>query len=196
MQGIWYGDRRDRVKWGALIWLADTFGVRRIMQVAYFRGSTERALQTPKGEVPIADAVWNHFSELINIRALAKATNTQIDVISDVFDHRARRNYGKLVVEQLQQLPTPRIVFLDPDTGIEPETAKAEHVTVADMREIWSVLHSGDILAVYQHADRSGTWLQNRATKLSKACGGRVKVEFIQGLAVAQDVAMLWCRKE
>src|SRR2546421_6161153 len=102
MQGIWYGDRRDRVKWGALVWLADTFGVRRIVQVAYFRGNTERALQTPNGEVAIADSVWNHFSELSNIQALAKATSTQVDVISDVFDHRARRDYGKIVVGQLQ----------------------------------------------------------------------------------------------
>jgi fatty acid-binding protein DegV len=85
-------------------------------------------------------------------------------------------------------------VFLDPDTGIEPETAKAEHVTVADMREIWSELHAGDILAVYQHADRSGSWQQDRAMKLSEACGG-AKVEVIQGRAVAQDIAVLWCRK-
>lgn len=39
MQAIWYGDRRDRVKWGALLYLAKRHGIRQIIQVAYFRGS-------------------------------------------------------------------------------------------------------------------------------------------------------------
>jgi hypothetical protein len=194
MQGIWYGDRRDRVKWGALVWLADTFGARHIVQVAYFRGGTKPVLHTPKGKAEIADSVWNHFSELSNIQALAKSTNTKIDVISEVFDHRERRGYGQLVLGRLQQIPSPRIVFLDPDTGIEPGSAKAEHVTVADMREIWSVLQPDDILTVYQHADRSSLWLKKRASKLSKACGG-IKAEVIRSRSIAQDVAMLWCRK-
>ena len=67
-------------------------------------------------------------------------------------------------------------------------------MTVAGLREIWSVLQPDDILAVYQHADRSGAWLEQRAAKLSEACGG-AKVEDIQGRSIAQDVAKLWCRR-
>jgi len=37
MQGLWYGDRRDRVKWGALAHLASRFRLVSILQVAYFR---------------------------------------------------------------------------------------------------------------------------------------------------------------
>ena len=64
MQGVWYGDRRDRVKWGALLHLVKTRSIPRIVQVSYYRDGADRMLETPEGRVPVLPAVWGHFSDL------------------------------------------------------------------------------------------------------------------------------------
>jgi len=88
-------------------------------------------------------------------------------------------------------------VFLDPDTGIAPNQAKPEHVSELDLQTIWSVLLKGDLLAAYQHADRTSSWKEARQEEMALACGLHVKnVSTILGTRVASDVAMLWSRKE
>lgn len=195
MQGIWYGDRRDRVKWGALVHLADTTAISRIVQVAYFRHGPDPVLQTQEGEVSLPAAVWNHFSDLGHIKRLGEATGKSIVVLRQPFDPVRRREYVTAVVAELKkEVESPMIVFLDPDTGIEPGRAEPEHVTRQDIGEIWAALSPGDILAVYQHADRTTRWRDDRGQKMAAACDN-TPVQAIVGSGVASDVAMLWCRK-
>jgi hypothetical protein len=194
MQGLWYGDRRDRVKWGALIHLAKTKGIRYIVQVAYFRHGAEPILQTEEGEVPLPIEVWNHFSDLRHIERLGDVTGKTITVLDQPFDPDIRHKYIGLIVSKLKEIESPKIVFLDPDTGIEPENSRPEHVIKQDIREIWAALSEGDFLVVYQHADRTKTWRDDRGQKMSVACDN-VPVKIILGTGIASDVAMLWCRK-
>jgi hypothetical protein len=194
MRGIWYGDRRDRVKWGALLHLADTRAISCIVQVAYFRHSPGPMLQTQEGEVSLSVAVWKHFSDLAYIKRLGEATGKNIVVLDQPFDPARRREYVATVVAELREVERPMIVFLDPDTGIEPARAEPEHVTRQDIGEIWAALLPGDILAVYQHADRTTTWRDDRGQKMAAACDN-TPVQAILGTGVASDVAMLWCRK-
>jgi hypothetical protein len=194
VQGLWYGDRRDRVKWGALLHLAHTRGIQCIVQVAYYRHGEDPILQTPEGEVPLSRDVWNHFSDLRHIGKLGEATGISILVFDDVFNPPERRAYVAGVVRRLNAVEGPKIVFLDPDTGVIPGKAGPEHVTTADLAEIWSALLASDVLVVYQHADRTGTWREDRAITLSQACGG-VPIKTIVGEGVASDVAMLYCEK-
>lgn len=194
MQGLWYGDRRDRVKWGALIHLAKTRAVPSIVQVAYYRDESDRRLETSEGQVPLPEGVWEHFSDLRHIERLAQATGVSIVVLDDAFEPPHRRKYIAAVVHKLKATPKPTIVFLDPDTGIEPGKADSVHVTKKDMAEVWAVLSAKDILAVYQHADHTNTWQQDRTRKMVEACGG-AKVHAITGVGMAADVAVLWCRK-
>ena len=44
MQPIWNGDRRDRVKWGAIYHLSDKHGIRDIVWVVFKRDETEKIL--------------------------------------------------------------------------------------------------------------------------------------------------------
>ena len=194
MQGLWYGDRRDRVKWGALLYLARLRSIQRIVQVAYFRAGEAAILQTPDGDVRLPSEVWQHFSDLRQIRRLGKAARLDITVLDDPYPPHERRSYVSDRVAQLTRLDSPKIVFLDPDTGMAPSMVKAEHVAPGDAAAFWTALKPGDLLVVYQHADRSKNWLQSRSNTLSSACSGAA-VQVVQGKGVASDVAMLWCEK-
>jgi hypothetical protein len=93
VQGLWYGDRRDRVKWGALAHLVRRFGLASILQIAYFRDGAARLLRTDQGECPIADEVWKHFADLAAIERLSDALGVQVRVYGDVFDPKNREQY-------------------------------------------------------------------------------------------------------
>jgi hypothetical protein len=172
MQGLWYGDRRDRVKWGALIHLAKMRTTSNIIQVAYYRDEAKRTLETSERLVPLPAGVWEHFSTLRHIERLAEATGVRIVVFDDILNPTRRREYVAAVVLKLKDAQRPTIVFLDPDTGIEPVKADSVHVTKADLAEIWAALLPNDVLAAYQHADHTSSWQEDRTRKMVEACGG------------------------
>ena len=88
-----YGDRRDRVKWGALIYLANEFDIPCIIQVAYLRqGTDDPKLKVGNREVALPEEVWNHFSDLKHIQRLATKTGKLITVLDEPF-HPMRRDY-------------------------------------------------------------------------------------------------------
>ena len=201
MQGLWYGDRRDRVKWGALVHLSNTKGIRCIVQVAYFRHGTELKLQTEESEVPLPIQVWDHFSNLRHIERLGKATGLKIIVLDQYFEPIKRHDYINMIVSHIEEINKEikgrKIIFLDPDTGIEPAKSSApEHVTKQDMEDIWKkAISQHDILIVYQHADHTKKWLLDRKNTMSSTCEN-TPVEIILGKDIASDVAMLWCCKD
>ena len=199
MQGLWYGDKRDRVKWGALVHLANTKGIRCVVQVAYFRHGTDLKLQTEEGEVELPVQVWNHFSNLRHIERLGEATGLKIIVLDQLYDPGNRSDYINMIGLHLEEInkeiKSRKIIFLDPDTGIAPGgKGNPEHVIIQDIKDIWGALSSGDLIVIYQHADRTKKWVPDRKDKMSFACRG-AGVEIISGEDIASDVAMLWCRK-
>jgi hypothetical protein len=210
MQGLWYGDKRDRVKWGALVYLSREQKISCIVQVAYFRHGPDLKLQINECEVEreeeLPQEVWNHFSDLMHIERLGDAIGKIIVVLDHklklIFDPYKRNDYITAIVSEIKNPKivsemknrSPKIVFLDPDTGIEPNTRKPEHVAIKDMQEIWKALSMGDLLAVYQHSDRTEKWLPARKKTMSSACGGAY-INTITGKGIASDVAMLWCCK-
>ncbi len=195
MQGIWYGDRRDRVKWGALLHLANSRAIPRIVQVAYYRDGPAPMLQTEEREIPLLAEVWDHFSDLRHIGRLGDKAGKEIIVLDQPYDPARRREYIAAVLADLKKIEPPRIVFLDPDTGIEPASAKPEHATRLDIAQVWADLVTQDVLAIYQHADRTKTWRDDRARTMADACE-KASVRAIVGTGVASDVAVLWCSKD
>lgn len=194
MRGLWYGDRRDRVKWGALVYLAQSHAIDRIIQVAYYRNDPDHVLVTPDGEVPLPLPVWQHFSDLQDIRRLAEATKIEVDVVCEPFDPLRRREYISAAAARIIASRAPKIVFLDPDTGIEPGQLKPEHAAKADLEAVWSALSAKDVLAVYQHRDHTSKGFTGQVETLTMACGNS-PVQCITGPGMAADVAMLWCEK-
>jgi hypothetical protein len=86
----------------------------------------------------------------------------------DVFDFASREystkgagEYFGLVKERINELQRVQkvLVFIDPDTGIEPASgAKDEHLRGCDLCLVWTTLQPGDKLIVYQHASHNGNW--------------------------------------
>jgi hypothetical protein len=198
MQGLWYGDKRDRVKWGALVHLANTKGIHCIVQVAYFRHGTDLKLHIGEKEVPLPIDVWNHFSDLKNIKRLEEKTNIKITVLDQEFSASRRDHYIDEIVSKLRDLNCPKIVFLDPDTRIVPKNLRSEHFAREEIKKVWNdehkALSNGELLVIYQHADRSKKWIRDRKNTMESACGG-ADIGIITGIGIASDVAMLWCRK-
>ena len=168
MQGLWYGDRRDIVKWGSLVHLAKTNGIYWIFQVAYLRHLT---LKAEGNDIELSKEVWNHFSDLRRAKSLGDVTGLEIIVLDQTFNPVKRIDYINFVASTLKNIEIRKVAFLDPDTGIAPKKAKPEHVTEKDMKDIWAVLSNSDLLVVYQHADRTKTWLIDRKEKISLVLG-------------------------
>lgn len=194
MRCIWRGDRRDRVKWGGLFYLAERFRASVIVHIAMLRNEVEPILDTDEGERPIHREVWQHFSDLRQMVEVGAALGHSVHVIDRFFDPRQRSSYFESVTDELASLPHLRIAFLDPDTGIKGKRAGAEHVRVDELARIWHVLAPGDVLAVYQHAGRSKEWISARSHLLQAACYD-APVSTILRREIAGDVALLWCRK-
>jgi hypothetical protein len=194
MRSIWYGDRRDRVKWGGLFYLAERFRASTIVQIAMLRDLVEPVVEEDEKPIPIPREVWQHFSDLRRIMEIGVALGHPVHVIDRQFDPRKRSAYFEYVVGEFAFLSPLRIVFLDPDIGIGRSSAGPEHVRVDELSRIWRALDRGDVLAVYQHAGRTTDWVTARSQLLQAACYD-AQVQTIQGRKVAGDVALLWCRK-
>lgn len=189
MRDIYFGDRRDRVKWGALVHLAQNAGLRSILQVAYLRDLEDRMLETPSGTVNVNDEVWRFFSSLDRVVELGTKLGLTIRVVAAPFARPTRSRYFDQVREDLAQMPRPALLFLDPDTGVS-ERAAIEHTARSDVECVWRAMLPGEWMVVYQHADHSSTWLDRRRALLARWCGG-VNVVVYTGSAIARDVALL-----
>jgi hypothetical protein len=196
MQGLWYGDRRDRVKWGALAHLASRFHLVSIVQVAYLRDGLDRFLTTDLPEPErINDAVWTHFADLAAIEHLAADLGVQtIKVHVDTFDPKKRQDYLDGLLKAAAISPRPRLLFLDPDTGIQPGKLTPEHASLREITSVWRALDVGEVLALYQHAPHQADWVEQSINRMKSACEDAA-VHAIRG-TVARDVAVLWTRKE
>jgi len=110
-----------------------------------------------------------------------------------------RRSYQEKILTKIRERrERPSIVFLDPDTGLQPRNADWTHVLDAELAEIWQCLNSGDLLAVYQHqTNRSGVeWRTPKKLQFERALGiqtGTAKVARADELA--RDVVFFFAQK-
>ena len=175
MRDLWYGDRRDVVKWASLVHLARAYGIRRILQVAFYRPDKfegHHLVVNGRKPVCIADEVWYHFRNLHQIEGLAGACSLEIDVFDREFV-APRERYIEAVCKHISASPRgPMVVFLDPDTGLAPESGSdLKHVTTAELRTIHNALRSDDVIVFYQHARRHSRWLEETQREFRTATG-------------------------
>jgi hypothetical protein len=191
VQDIWYGDRRDLVKWGTVLHLARRHGIHTVLHVAFLRRPRLKA----NGESwPIADEIWQHFRDVHHIRGLGRRSRLRIAVVDDPFEHSHRNEYLELVVQRLKGLGTAKVVLLDPDTGMSPVRTTPEHVRVQEVGRIWRSLSSGDWLVLYQHRSRDPDWCRKAERKLRRACPP-APVHVYTAAGLASDVALLAVRR-
>ena len=195
MRDEWYGDNRDLVKWGALLWLADTYEAQRVLHLAYYRPSSFGQLEINGKDLDIPEEVVAHFRDLRTI------TNLSLKIKVTVFDplFEERRSYQAKILEWLPRFGAERcIVFFDPDTGLQPQTSRPNsvHVLETEAKGVWEAMKRNDVLALYQHRFRDGSWKEIKKRQLAEALElPRDAVKVAIGPTIASDVAILYARK-
>lgn len=188
MRDIWYGDKRDVVKWGVLLELARKYRCRQILQVLYFRAD-QRAPKLQIGEelVNLPVEVLKHFRDVNAITGMK--CEPEVRLVLHEYHHFG--GYLRELTAEIGKLgPDAAIVFLDPDTGLEPRSGgNFRHVRTCDLERIWNLLRSGDLLVLYQHRGRTEEkkWFEPNKTRFAEAI--RIPSQQI-GCAYAPEIAV------
>lgn len=198
MRDEWYSDKRDLVKWSVLLLLSARCKADRIIQVAYYNRSDFGEIEIAGERYPIPDEVISHFRRIGKVAGLT--TRPRITVFDAAFEKRDRGSYLDAVRSLIASFSEERcIVFLDPDTGLEPNgTADQKHVLNRELHAIWEALPKEWLLVFYQHqTNRNGEpWIEPKRAQVAKAIGiPLASVRVASGPKVANDVVFFFATK-
>jgi hypothetical protein len=195
MRDLYYSDNRDLVKWSVLVELADQHEARHILQVLYYRPTEWPEIEIAGHRVAIPESVRKHFRKATSICNLE--CSARVEVIDDPFV--GRDAYLEIIRDRLRaRTESPGIVFLDPDTGLEPRSPGPEHVLESELTAIWQAMSERDLLVFYQHqTNRKGEpWIQPKKAQFERALQLRSEdVGVAQALQIASDVVFFFARK-
>lgn len=125
-----------------------------------------------------------------------------IDTLAEPFNDRY--DYLRQILEAIRAREEhPGIVFLDPDTGLEPKISKYDHSHVSreELSEVWAALRPGDLLVFYQHEDnkRNEEWMNRKKLQFAAALAGNgvtdASVKIAYAPEIARDVAFYFVQK-
>ena len=179
MRNEWYGDKRDFLKWPALLSLARRQNIARIFQVAMCTdaGPTYPQINTLNGQIvecqDVSRHVADHFhrhNDLNGIKAVGEHFGIDIEIWLEQFTHATRVEYFAGVLKEIRESTARTVWFFDPDTGIEPlkSAANKTHVRLLEISDAFELLRPGDYLACYQHAWHQQDWATQARARLSK----------------------------
>ena len=195
MRDIWYADNRDLVKWSILIHLAKEYDINNILQLAYYRTSEFGNVTVDGTEFPIPVEVKDHFRNIKNIKNIAGSV--AIEVFDQEFTDRNRYlNQAIAAIEKYKGRPV--IIFLDPDTGLEPNNPNLNHVLDIEANKIWASLKPGDIIVFYQHqTNRNGQpWVEPKRMQFSNALNEPIEnIKIANSNNIARDVVFFYAKK-
>ena len=195
MRDTWYADNRDLVKWSVLFRLAERYGACLILQIAYYRPSKFGSVIIDDKEVTIPQEVLQHFRSIQNVKNI----ESKIEVF--VFDNLIgdRTAYLDEAISFIKSHRNgTRIVFLDPDIGLEPSRPSLGHVLESEALAFWNILEIGDIFVFYQHQTNRNKqpWIETKRVQLAEAIKIREnQLKVAHGMAIASDVVFYYSRK-
>ncbi len=195
MRDKWYADKRDLVKWGGIMHLLNdkSLGIKKVIQIAFYREDHYPALNFNGANIPIPEIVLKHFRDI----KLIKYLDPRIEAFDQIFSHKSRQTYTDYLCEKLKLIREKKIVFLDPDTGLEPGKCKTEHVKRKEVEQIYGSLNPGDFLVFYQHKFWNSKWDEIRRSEFAEACGlSGSKVKTWKANKIANDVIFFFTEKE
>ena len=194
MLELWFADQRDLIKWGVLVKLARDKELSSIVQVPYLRKKGPPHFCFDNERVQVAREVWHFFRHIKSVERLGKKLGVTVKVIDEEFSPTAegRKAYLDCIDRHLQACKRPLVLFLDPDTGLEPTKATVKHATKSEIKRAWhELLQPGDWLVLYQHQRRGlalKAVIKDVSRQLSEICGVEsIKVARSEG----NDVAFL-----
>ena len=176
--------------------LANQHGLSRIVQIAYLRPSVFPNIDLGGQVKEVPSEVRSHFRDINNVTALRNRIS--ISVFGEPFEDR--KAYKEAVIRYLTNLvDKPRLVFLDPDTGLEPAgRPELKHVLDTEAYAIWSELKTNEVFAFYQHKTNRNAkpWIEEKRVQLEKALKveeGTVLVG--KSMKIANDVVIFYATK-
>ena len=157
----------------------------------YWRPEKDRpCFDFRKHDVTVTDEVWKFFRDIRHIEQLGEKLDIGIKVVAEQFDHANRASYLGSVIAHIRNSRRPLLVFLDPDTGLEPKHCDVKHTTAKEIQGTWGELRQGDWLVLYQHARHKPQWTRTVSRQLRILCGG-AGVEIARSDRVGKDVAFM-----
>jgi hypothetical protein len=195
MRDRWYADNRDLIKWGVLLRLAGSFEAPRILQLTFYRPSEFGQLVIDGQAHNIPEEVIAHFRNLRTIGSIS--SEIRVTVFDPVFEDRS--THLQAVLALLPAFGRERcIVFLDPDTGLEPQNPSLDHVLNCEAGTIWTNMKNGDVFAFYQHqTNRAGQpWIEPKRSQLAEALQVQPdSIKMAQAPDIANDVVFFFIQK-
>jgi hypothetical protein len=153
-------------------------------------------VELDKQEKVIPEEVQKHFRDIRNIENLSLPVKVRVfdEVITD------RNRYLLKAKEFISRYAVENrcVVFLDPDTGLEPTIPNLKHVLRKEAYEFWKSLKIGDVLVLYQHqTNRNGEpWEESKRMEFEKAIGAeKDSVKVGRGPKLARDVVLFYAVK-
>ena len=195
MKDIWYGDNRDLIKWSVLLHLAQKYNANKILQIAYYRKSDFKSFEINGVNYSMPEKIINHFRRIKNIETLKSEMPVHVfDTVLD--DRKVYLSESLKFIKRYQDSNT--VVFLDPDTGLEPKSHGLQHVLESEAKTIYDNLVKGDIFVLYQHQTnlKGRSWIEPKRKQLARALNidlNNLKIAY--GQFVARDVAFYYCTK-
>jgi hypothetical protein len=188
-----YADNRDLVKWAVLFRLAEIFQAHRILQLAFYRPSEFAKVIINAQECDVPQEVLAHFRNLRTVESID--SKIRVTVFADPFEHRI--SYLKAVKAFISKFREERcVVFLDPDTGLEPQNPSLDHVLESEAKAIWEATKSGDVYVFYQHRFFDRNWIELRRGQLERALTlPEHSIKIAQGPQIARDVVFFYMQK-
>jgi hypothetical protein len=198
MRDKWYSDNRDLVKWSVLLHLSAKCKADRIIQIAYYNRSDFGKIIIDDEQYPIPPEVISHFRRIGNVAGLT--TRHRITVFDTAFEKRDRGFYLDAVKSLIASFSEERcIVFLDPDTGLEPNgKASPKHVLNCELHAIWETLPKEWLMVLYQHQTKKNgePWIEPKRAQVAKAIDiPLASVKIASGPEVANDVVFFFATK-
>ncbi len=191
MRDKYYSDNRDLVKWATLVYIALEYGLHTILQVPYWRPENAHPHFNFMGKrVVVSSKVWSFFRNIHSITRLGPKIGLSIAVIDKEFDPDHRKSYLSEIKAEINEARRPLVLFLDPDTGLQPKKCRPEHTSITEIQELWSILKPGEWLILYQHARHSLDWSESVASELSFLCNGS-KANIVRSDDTGKDVAFI-----
>ena len=195
MRDQFYSDNRDLVKWSVLHLLAEIFEAKSILQIAFYRPSNFAKIAIDGNEHEIPREVLDHFRDLRKISNIK--SKFHVNVFYDLF--KLREIYLRAVKNFLSEFRKERcVVFLDPDTGLEPHNPTLDHVLESEAKAIWDMTKLGDVYVFYQHqTNRAGRpWIKPKQRQLENALDlGKDSIKIGYGPKIAGDVVFFYAQK-
>lgn len=198
MRDIWYGDKRDLVKWSGILHLCNLKGIKNVFQVSYYRKEAWPSIDFENDAVSIQPEVIKHFRNIEDILRLAKRVGITITVYKEEFKHSEREHYHQELCRELKDIDEQKIIFLDPDTGLAPKKCEVKHVKPQEVKSIWDSMNPHDVLVFYQHRfwPKNGSWKEIRKDQLASSCGlDKDRVKMWSANDIASDVVFYFIEK-